>query len=122
MTELPRTEEGQRAVPPTAAEMGRAPKQTVREQMAEALETMIPLLQSFDNWCRVDRLGLCQSHFGEEHCSVVAARRAFNAALDRHRAEPEEPCTAACDMPTEAHCTDCPCVAAYKASLEGMRE
>lgn len=63
--------------------------QTVTEQLVEALEMMVPLLQSFDNWCRIDRHGLCQSHLGEKQCSVAAARRAWGAALDRARAEPE---------------------------------
>lgn len=63
--------------------------QTVREQLVEALECMEPLLRSFDNWCRIDRRNQCQSHLGDKPCSVVAARRAFNKALDRARAEPE---------------------------------
>lgn len=77
---------------------------TVREDLVAALEMMVPLLQSFDNGCRKDRHGLCQSHFGEEHCSVVAARRAFTAAIDRAGAEPEEHC--GCTGP------DCPVWAA----------
>ena len=46
-----------------------------------ALEKMEPLLKSFDNWCRVDHHGQCKSHLGDKPSSVVAARRAFLAAI-----------------------------------------
>ena len=113
MTTIPErqntTEEGQVALPPTAAEMGR--EQTVREQLAAALAWALP------------RVNLRYASPG-----VLVSYRDAIAALERHRAEPEETCTAACDQPTEAHPTsDCPCWQAgheegYSEGTEAQRE
>ena len=79
-------------------------EQTVREQLVEALELS------------------CYHHNvrgSDGPCDCSGCR-----ALARHRAEPEEPCTTACDMPTEAHCVGhCPCFeAGHDAGLEAQRE
>ena len=130
--QLPRTDEGQVALPPTAAEMA---EQTVREQLAEALEGEDEQLLEVGRraiekllieW-RDSRIsepmrgnGLVirekdgtDSHiirFGPETALRVGMKAMAEAARDRHRAEPEEPCTTACDNPTEAHCVGhCPC-------------
>ena len=74
--ELPRTEEGQLAVPPTASEMGHRP--TVREQLVAALDRTADSYHR--HWCP-DRTAF-------EDCKypVCADNR---LALDRARAEPE---------------------------------
>lgn len=83
---------------------------SVRAELEKALETMEPILKSFDNWCRVDHHGQCQSHLIDKPCSVMIARRAFTAALARTRREPE----------CGDGCTDrCPC---FQAGIkEGVR-
>ena len=70
MAELLRTEEGQVAVPPTAAEMGK----TVREQLAEAL-----------TWLLEHSVDCTKSVCGR--CILLDAKA--RKALDRARAEPE---------------------------------
>ena len=49
------------------------------EEAREAvlLDVLVPLLQSFDAWCRLDHHGICQSHLNVKPCSVARARRAF---------------------------------------------
>lgn len=62
------------------------------EALTELLTATEPLLKSFDNWCRVDHHGQCQSHLLDKPCSVVRARRAFtqaHTAIRDHQFEPE---------------------------------
>lgn len=94
MAKLPRTEVGQVALPPTAAEMGReAPRQTVREQLVEALEV------TANHYHRL----WCPDKTAFEDCKYPACAD-NRRALDRARAEPEGHC--GCDGP------DCPTWAA----------
>ncbi|GAF85900.1 unnamed protein product [marine sediment metagenome] len=100
------------AEPDTGCPIHTQAKHTVRERLVEALETT----------------GVCDAVY-EYHKEPPRERHARNRcrrclALDCARAEPEEPCTTACDMPTEAHCTDqCPCwQAGYEAGCEAQRE
>lgn len=92
MTELPRTEEDQVALPPTAAEMG---KQTVRKDLAEALGRIKVqddgdgLWLIFDNGSQKGSVNI-GSPGPIVRRAVVGWYRQAVKALDRARAEPEE--------------------------------
>ena len=74
-------------------------EQTVCGALAHALE------MTADRYHRI----WCPHKTAFEDCTYPICATA-RLALDRHRAEPEGPCTVACDQPTEAHCVDhCPC-------------
>ena len=96
------TDEGQAAVPPTAAEMG---KLTVREQLEAALEVAQVLAGKV-----ADKDPFLFAIEGAE--TLVASR----LALARHRAEPEGHEPSCCYDETRA---ECPC---YQEGLEAQRE
>ena len=121
----PRTDEGQAAVPPTAAEMGgEAPEQTVREQLVAALDRTADSYHR--HWCP-DKIA-----FKDCKYPVCSDNR---LALDRARTEPvcaDERCGTDCPCyqagANEGHssgCNDDSCVcweAGHAAGLEAQRE